>query len=169
MIVHVYNPRIWGAKARMLQSLGQPELRGESLPQNEVATTFLWTMVRRMPKALPPLFLTGHSRKRVPFALPLFSLPFLSSFPALKEQTSQVENHDGGDRRGGLDTGIQGNGFQISKCYVGGMVLRVTVKTVLPGHLSPRPLLSPCVHCLSQPYYWSVSSSTSPPPLIILY
>lgn len=56
----------------------------------------------------------------VPFVLPLLSLPFLSSSPALKEQTSQVENHDGGDRRGGLDTGIQGNGFQISKSVLCG-------------------------------------------------
>lgn len=139
----------------MLQSLGQTELRGESLPQNEVATTFLWTMVRRMPKALPPLFLTGHSRKRVPFVLPLFSLPFLSSFPALKEQTSQVENRKMEETEEGVWTPeFREMVFKsLSQCYVGGKVLRMTVKTVLPGHLSPRPLLSPCVHCLSQPYY----------------
>lgn len=139
----------------MLQSPGQPELQGESLAQNEGATTFLWTMARRMRKALPPLFLTGHSRKPVPFALPLLSLPFLSSSPPLKELTSQVENRKMEETEEGVWTPEfrEMVSKSLSQCYVGGKVLRVTVKTVLPGHLSPRPLLPPCVHCLSQPCY----------------
>lgn len=73
-----------------------------------------------------------------PFALPLLSLPFFYLRLLLRRNR---ENHkmEETEEQVWMPKFREMVSKSLSQCYVGGKVLRATVKTVLPGPLSPRP------------------------------